>query len=317
MVNAYQSTFIGGPGRLHRRAEPVGNGARQFDLLRQSSGTSGSSIAIDSSGNVYIAGQTSSTDLSRPSIPPVRRAISTSLNSISPPPRWSTRLIWERRTIPSIINPVGVTSNGNIVLAGDTVSGSFPTLNAYQSSLTGFRDAFVTGLQPELTVSYYAGTTATGTPFPGAPSAVGTYTVVATFTSTDPNYTDAQSDPVTFTISPGGPVTPDGHAPSIRAATTTAVRSRRPRRPWEQTANPSAARLPSRTMSVRATRGPELRPLRSMPARTPSWHHLPAPIPTTATLQAQPVTFTITPATTATIGQPLPPRRRFMANPRR
>jgi hypothetical protein len=43
------------------------------------------------------------------------------------------------------------------------------------------------------TFTYYAGTTASGEPLPGPPSAIGTYTVVASFSSDDPTYTDATS----------------------------------------------------------------------------------------------------------------------------
>jgi PhoPQ-activated pathogenicity-related protein len=49
--------------------------------------------------------------------------------------------------------------------------------------------------------TYYAGSTATGTPLASAPSAAGTYTVVGSFTSDDPDYTNGQSNPVTFSIS--------------------------------------------------------------------------------------------------------------------
>jgi len=46
----------------------------------------------------------------------------------------------------------------------------------------------------------------------GAPTSVGTYTVVASFTSTNPNYKNGTSVPLTFSITPGpsGPITTDG-----------------------------------------------------------------------------------------------------------
>ena len=51
------------------------------------------------------------------------------------------------------------------------------------------------------TVTYYSGSSPTGTPLSGVPTNAGTYTVVASFAgSTD--YAAAQSIPVTFTISP-------------------------------------------------------------------------------------------------------------------
>ncbi|HZU34994.1 MAG TPA: hypothetical protein VFA18_03755, partial [Gemmataceae bacterium] len=50
--------------------------------------------------------------------------------------------------------------------------------------------------------AYYAGTSATGTPLNAVPVNAGTYTVVATFTSNDPNYISGGTAQTTFTISP-------------------------------------------------------------------------------------------------------------------
>ena len=52
-----------------------------------------------------------------------------------------------------------------------------------------------------LIVSYYSGTTLLA----GAPTAAGAYTVVANYTSDNPNYTDADSSPVSFTIGQAAP----------------------------------------------------------------------------------------------------------------
>jgi hypothetical protein len=50
------------------------------------------------------------------------------------------------------------------------------------------------------TYTYYVGTSATGPGTSTPPTNEGTYTVVAYFISTDPKYTDAESNPLTFTI---------------------------------------------------------------------------------------------------------------------
>jgi hypothetical protein len=52
-----------------------------------------------------------------------------------------------------------------------------------------------------LSLAYYRGDSATGTPLSGAPSAAGTYTVVAMFAG-DATHNSATSAPVTFTINP-------------------------------------------------------------------------------------------------------------------
>ena len=53
--------------------------------------------------------------------------------------------------------------------------------------------------------AYYAGANATGTPQSNVPVNAGTYTVVATFTSNDPNYTSGGTAQTTFTIRPAAP----------------------------------------------------------------------------------------------------------------
>ncbi len=73
------------------------------------------------------------------------------------------------------------------------------TGNPFQASTT------VTGvgnlsLGGGLSYAYYAGSTATGSASTSAPETVGTYTVVATFVTGDPNYSTASSAPVTFSI---------------------------------------------------------------------------------------------------------------------
>src|SRR5205823_1409399 len=52
---------------------------------------------------------------------------------------------------------------------------------------------------------YFAGPSASGPGSSTAPTNAGIYTVVASFTSSDPHYGDAQSAPLTFTIASGTP----------------------------------------------------------------------------------------------------------------
>ncbi len=54
--------------------------------------------------------------------------------------------------------------------------------------------------------TYYVGSTATGLGTSTVPSMAGTYTVVAAFTSSNPDYSNADSNPLTFTISQATPV---------------------------------------------------------------------------------------------------------------
>jgi uncharacterized delta-60 repeat protein len=101
----------------------------------------------------------------------------------------------------------------DIVLArylGDPTGAAAPTLAVADAggiyngqpfpasaTATGANNAAVTGA---FAFTYYSGSTASGAGSPDAPTNAGTYTVVAFFTSGDPNYTNARSSPVTFTI---------------------------------------------------------------------------------------------------------------------
>ena len=83
------------------------------------------------------------------------------------------------------------------VTVGD--SGGTYTGAPYSATATVNESSSLENVSP--TVTFYSGSTPTGTPLSGAPANAGTYTVVASFVgSTD--YASTQSTPVTFTISP-------------------------------------------------------------------------------------------------------------------
>ena len=87
--------------------------------------------------------------------------------------------------------------------AGGAFTGSLFAATATVTGGSGIPAASLEGVTPTLT--YYAGSTPTGTPLTGAPIAIGTYTVVATFAGSS-DYTSATSNPVTFTINAATPV---------------------------------------------------------------------------------------------------------------
>ena len=283
MVNAYQSTYSGGQDAFIAELNPSGTAILNSTYF--GSGTYASGMALDSQGNVYIAGPEFD---SVPTVDPASTSgdlYVAEINLSSSTLVYSTTL--GATDDNSIITPVGVTSNGNIILAGDTQSESFPTQNAYQSSLTGSRDAFVTGLQPELTVSYYSGSTATGTPLPVC------RVRPARTPSSRRLLPPTRITPMLRAIrSPSRSVPPGRSHPrslrSIRAASTTAVRSPRPPRPRDRMADRPAAPSPSRTTTARAPREQARRRLRSMPVPIRSSRRSPVRIPTSPTLKARP-----------------------------
>ena len=80
-----------------------------------------------------------------------------------------------------------------------TDAGGTYTGNPFPATALVNGQASLEGVSP--TLAYYVGSTATGTPSSTAPTAVGTYTVVATFPGS-PDYLAASSNPVTFSIVP-------------------------------------------------------------------------------------------------------------------
>ncbi len=90
--------------------------------------------------------------------------------------------------------------------AGGTYNGStFPATALVAGVVSGVDNTPASSLETiSPTLTYYAGSSATGPTLAGAPIVAGTYTVVASFSgSTD--YTSASSSPVTFTITQATP----------------------------------------------------------------------------------------------------------------
>jgi PhoPQ-activated pathogenicity-related protein len=106
----------------------------------------------------------------------------------------------------------GVTESGTwntarIVSATVTVSDAGGTFNGnpFPAVGTAWQVDGQTPIKGSFAYTYYAGTTVSGAGSSTPPANAGTYTVVASFTSGDPNYNSVQSAPFTFAISPAAP----------------------------------------------------------------------------------------------------------------
>jgi hypothetical protein len=124
--------------------------------LGGSGSDSGAAIAIDSSGNAYITGQTCSSDF--PTALPLEAALKgacdgfvAKLNAAGTSLLYSTFLggsgIGNASEADGCLG-IAVDSLGNAYVTGGTVSSDFPTVNALQTSLNGPEDAFVSKLNP-------------------------------------------------------------------------------------------------------------------------------------------------------------------------
>jgi hypothetical protein len=85
--------------------------------------------------------------------------------------------------------------------AGGTYNGSAFPATAKAVGVDG-----KTPVSGSFSYAYYVGSSVSGTPSATAPTNAGTYTVVATFTSSDPNYASSGTAKTTFTIKPASPM---------------------------------------------------------------------------------------------------------------
>jgi uncharacterized protein DUF4214/beta-propeller repeat-containing protein/all-beta uncharacterized protein/parallel beta helix pectate lyase-like protein len=161
----------------------------------------GSTIAVDASGNAYVAGFTGS-----PNFPTVN-AMQTSLKGevdafvlkLNPA---GTSLIYSTYlggTLPDYGSGIAIDSSANAYITGVTASTDFPILNALQSGFGGhFGDAFITKLSPAgspVYSTYLGGTGVDGGTSIAVDGAGNTYVTGATYS---PNFPTANAAKASF-----------------------------------------------------------------------------------------------------------------------
>jgi hypothetical protein len=143
-----QEAFGGNGDAFVSKLNPTGSALVYSSYLGGSSGDSGSSIAIDASGNAYVVGETTSTDFPTTSgalqttADGTNEGFITKLNTTGSHLGYSTYLggIGGYTQADSI----AVDAVGNAYVTGVTFSAHFPvTLGAFQTSYAGCGDAFL------------------------------------------------------------------------------------------------------------------------------------------------------------------------------
>ena len=171
----------------------TGSGLLFSTLIGGSQTEEGSDVAVDGSGNIYVVGQTSSSDF------PLANAVkSTFVNSCSD--GFVTKL---NPSVPSYVfstylgggscdnaNSVATDASGNAYITGTTSSSDFPTANAFQPNLSSqfSNDAFVTKLTPTgafVYSTYLGGSNGSDIGFGIAADATGAAYVVGTTSSSN------------------------------------------------------------------------------------------------------------------------------------
>jgi len=135
-----------------------GSGFAYSTYLGGSGPDRGNAIAIDSAGNAYIVGSTSSGNF--PTLAPLQTnnqgggdAFVTKLNATGSALVYSTYL---GGSAADTANDVALDAAGEAFVVGSTASGNFPTVSALQSTLRGPGDAFVAKLDSAGTALVYS-----------------------------------------------------------------------------------------------------------------------------------------------------------------
>lgn len=147
-LNQYQDTLNNSPDVFVTKMNSSGNGLIYSTYLGGSNNDYGISIALDSSGSVYITGQTESDDFptvnSYQSVHKYDRdAFVVKLNNSGNDLIYSTYLGDNGYDVG---RDIAVDNSGAAYITGRTSSSYFPTLNAYHDMKWGEWDAFVTKL---------------------------------------------------------------------------------------------------------------------------------------------------------------------------
>ncbi|HEX7334391.1 MAG TPA: SBBP repeat-containing protein [Pyrinomonadaceae bacterium] len=156
--------FAGGiaPNRVDAfvtKLNPSGSGLLFSTLLGGSADDLGNGIAVDGTGNIYVVGETFSTNFPTANafqsdsgpIQNCGNAFVTRLDPAAPSYVFSTYLGGNQC---DTANSVAVDTSGNVYVTGRTGSPNFPTANAFQGTIGSDFDSFVTKLTTSGALSY-------------------------------------------------------------------------------------------------------------------------------------------------------------------
>jgi len=163
-VNAVQSTFAGIADAFLSKLAPDGSSLIYSTYLGGTQNDGGTAVAVDSSGDAYVTGTTSSTDF------PVSAGAFQAAYSggssdafVTEVNEHGSKLVYSTYLGGSDSdggNSIAVDSSGTAVVVGGTASINFPMANPVQSSYAGNTDAFITRVVPGgcgITLSTYLG----------------------------------------------------------------------------------------------------------------------------------------------------------------
>ncbi len=155
-ANPFQATHGGGGlDGFVAKLNPSGSAWVYATYLGGISSDEPTDIAADASGNAYVTGETASTNF--PTANPIQgtKALGddvfvTKFNPAGSALVYSTYL--GGNGTPDTGFAIAVDASGNAYVTGETNSTDFPTVNPFQSTLLGGRDAFIAKIRPDISV---------------------------------------------------------------------------------------------------------------------------------------------------------------------
>jgi Beta-propeller repeat len=163
VINALQPNYAGEGDGFIAKFKPDGTPV-YITYLGGTYLDSAQDIAVDSNGNAYITGWTGSTDFPtvnafQPNYAGTWDAFVCKISSDGSTLIYSSYLggsNQEDRINAGTPGSITVDSTGAAYVTGDTQSNDFPTLNAYQPSLIGTSDIFITKISPSGSSIFYS-----------------------------------------------------------------------------------------------------------------------------------------------------------------
>ena len=156
-----QASLAGARDAFVAKLSPAGDSLVYSTYVGGSNSEAGRGISLDSAGNAYIAGETTSSNL--PMLYPVQSSLKGAQNAFVAAVDGSGKLLFCTYLGGSGTDgatAIATDSTGGIYVTGSTTSTDFPTFNSLQPANAGFQDAFVAKFNPggaSLAYSTYLG----------------------------------------------------------------------------------------------------------------------------------------------------------------
>ncbi|HUI53566.1 MAG TPA: SBBP repeat-containing protein, partial [Bryobacteraceae bacterium] len=148
--NAVQSKLQGWRNAFVLRLSPAGNLLTFSTYLGGYGSDNGNGIAVDSGGNAYVVGDTTSVNFPATAFQKGFRGVQDAfVTKISPD---GSRLLYSTYVGGANADrgtAIAVDSSGSAYITGSTYSSDFPTMNAFQRNIAGGGDAFITRLSAD------------------------------------------------------------------------------------------------------------------------------------------------------------------------